>query len=171
MPPDPLTLHAPTPADGPDLHRLAVQAGGLDVNSEYAYLLWARDFGATSVIARCGGHAVGFVTGFRRPVDPSCLFVWQVAVHPDHRRQGLGVTMLDALVDRTAPTLLETTVTPSNVGSARMFERLAATRGAEVERVELFGASAFDPDHDHEPEVLFTIGPLGPPDDRARPGR
>ena len=53
-----LELAHPTVTDGPVLHELAAAAGGLDVNTRYAYLIWARDFARTTVIARRGGEPV-----------------------------------------------------------------------------------------------------------------
>ncbi|MDX5310866.1 MAG: GNAT family N-acetyltransferase, partial [Rhodococcus sp. (in: high G+C Gram-positive bacteria)] len=73
----------------------------LDVNSSYAYVLWCRDFAATSVVATAGDHeAVGFVSGYRRPEAPDTLFVWQVAVDQDQRGRGVAGRMLDSLWDR-----------------------------------------------------------------------
>src|ERR1044071_5939116 len=71
-----LRLSTPTPADGPPMWALARDAGSLDVNSRYAYLLWCRDFSASSVVARSGNRLAGFITGYRRPDSPDTLFVW-----------------------------------------------------------------------------------------------
>jgi L-2,4-diaminobutyric acid acetyltransferase len=94
----PFDLSTPTSADGPLMWGLALESGGLDVNSRYAYLLWCRDFAATSIVARSGDRLAGFITGYRRPDAPDTLFVWQVAVGPDFRRRGLASRMLDHLV-------------------------------------------------------------------------
>jgi L-2,4-diaminobutyric acid acetyltransferase len=58
----------PVLADGPHLWRLARDSRVLDLNSSYAYLLWCRDFAATSVVAKVDGNVVGFVTGYVRPM-------------------------------------------------------------------------------------------------------
>jgi diaminobutyrate acetyltransferase len=155
----PLDLRAPVIGDGLTLWSLARIAGELDVNSEYCYHLWCRDFASTSVVAWAPDAAAGFVIGFHRPLDPSCLFVWQVAVHPDHRGLGLGTDMLSHLVDRAAHTRrVEATVGPSNDASRRMFERFARRHGAPVTSSPFLDADAFT--DGHEPEVLLTIGPL-----------
>jgi L-2,4-diaminobutyric acid acetyltransferase len=71
--------------------------------------------------------------------------------------------MLDALAARVAAerglTTLETTVTPGNTASERLFASFAARHGAPVEREVLFGTEQF-PDGPHDPEVLHRIGPL-----------
>ncbi|OLT01422.1 diaminobutyrate acetyltransferase [Pseudonocardia sp. CNS-004] len=154
-----VTIGHPDVTDGVACWRLAEATGTLDVNSRYAYLLWCRDFAATSVVARRDGEVVGFVTGFRRPEEPSTLVVWQVAVDAAARGRGVAAAMLDALFDRVADVdHLEATVTPDNTGSIALFSRFAARRGAQLSRSELFGAELLG--SGHEPEILFRIGPV-----------
>ncbi len=162
--PDAVSIDRPAVADGAALWRLAKDSGTLDVNSSYSYLLWCRDFAATSAVARdADGEVVGFVTGYVRPDRPHTLLVWQVAVDAAHRGRGLAARMLDALAARVAAerglTTLETTVAPGNTASERLFASFAARHGAPVEREVLFGTEQF-PDGPHDPEVLHRIGPL-----------
>lgn len=162
----PLALGPPSVADGADLWRLAAASGTLDVNSPYAYLLWCRDFAATSVVARIAGEPTGFIIGFRRPEDPATVLVWQVAVDARRRKLGIAGRMLDHLVDRLRPlgvTHVETTVTPDNEPSGRLFLAFAQRWEAPVEQTTLFRSVDF-PDG-HQPEELYRIGPLsGRPD-------
>jgi L-2,4-diaminobutyric acid acetyltransferase len=58
-------------------------------------------------------------------------------------------------------TTVETTVTPDNDASNRLFSSFAQRHGAAVRRDVLFGAESF-PESGHQPEVLYRIGPLGP---------
>ncbi|UYP20490.1 diaminobutyrate acetyltransferase [Rhodococcus sp. Z13] len=147
-------------ADGKRLWQIARDSQVLDVNSGYAYVLWCRDFGDTSVVATDGtDRPVGFVTGYRRPEDPRTLFVWQVAVDADQRGRGIAGRMLDHLLDRLEPlgvTRLETTVSPDNDASIAMFTALARRRGTHITRTELFAPDDF-PDS-HLAEDLYTIG-------------
>lgn len=161
---DDVSIEPPAVADGAALWRLAKDSGTLDVNSSYSYLLWCRDFAATSAVARdADGEAVGFVTGYVRPDRPGTLLVWQVAVDARHRGRGLAGRLLDALAARVAAerglTALETTITPGNTASERLFASFADRHGARVEREVLFGTDRF-PDGPHDPEVLHRIGPL-----------
>lgn len=134
----------------------------LDVNTSYAYLLWARDFAASSIVATVGDHPGGFVTGYRRPDEPETLMVWQVAVDEQHRGQGLARRMLDGLVDRMADDQgvrhLETTITADNSASIALFTSFANARNAPLERTPLFEAAMFPDGHDAE--LLFRIGPF-----------
>lgn len=166
-------LRAPRIADAARLWQIADESQVLDVNSSYAYLLWCRDFAATSVVAESDGRVVGFVTGYLRPDAPGTLFVWQVAVDADQRGRGTGVAMLDWLVATvTAPghpaggavTALETTVSPDNPASIAMFASLARRRGAEMVRSALFEPDVF-PDS-HAAEDLYTISPIARKNER-----
>ncbi|MBY8866049.1 diaminobutyrate acetyltransferase [Streptomyces sennicomposti] len=159
-----VSLGRPSVADGAALWRLAKDSRTLDVNSSYSYLLWCRDFAATSVVARDAyGEPVGFVTGYVRPDRPGTLLVWQVAVDAGHRGRGLAARLLDALAARVTAeqgvTDLETTITPGNTASERLFTSFAARHGARCERDVLFATEQF-PDGPHDPEVLYRIGPL-----------
>ncbi|MFF8946244.1 diaminobutyrate acetyltransferase [Streptomyces sp. NPDC014864] len=157
-------IERPAVADGTALWRLAKDSGTLDLNSSYSYLLWCRDFAATSAVARgADGEPVGFVTGYVRPDRPDTLLVWQVAVDSARRGQGLAAKLLDTLTARVAAerglTSVETTITPGNTASERLFTSYAARHGAAVEREVLFATERF-PDGPHDPEVLYRIGPL-----------
>ncbi|MFJ5274068.1 diaminobutyrate acetyltransferase [Streptomyces sp. NPDC088358] len=168
--PEGLRIDRPEVADGAALWRIAKDSGTLDLNSSYSYLLWCRDFAGTSVVARDtadpDGLPVGFVTGYVRPERPDTLLVWQVAVDASHRGRGLAAALLDGLTAQVARERtisgVETTITPGNIASERLFTSYAARHGASVEREVLFGAGHFpnSPDGPHDPEVLYRIGPL-----------
>jgi L-2,4-diaminobutyric acid acetyltransferase len=154
-----LRFRSPRTADGPTLWALA-RANGLDENSPYAYLLWTEYFGDTTVVATTEDDdtPVGFVTAFRRPDEPSTVFVWQIGVDEDHRRRGIAGSLLDELVERCGAHDLEATVTPSNTASETLFRRFAARRDAAVTTEELFGEQLLPPGH--EAEIRFRIGRL-----------
>ncbi|GGT01322.1 MULTISPECIES: diaminobutyrate acetyltransferase [Streptomyces] len=159
-----LLIERPAPTDGAALWRLAKDSKTLDLNSSYSYVLWCRDFAATSAVARgADGEPVGFVTGYLRPDRPRTLLVWQVAVDPAHRGRGIAARLLDGLAARLTAergiTELETTITPGNTASERLFTAFAERHGARVGRELLFPADLF-PDGPHDPEVLYRIGPL-----------
>ncbi|BBC37519.1 L-2,4-diaminobutyric acid acetyltransferase [Streptomyces graminofaciens] len=159
-----LRIDRPSVADGAALWRIAKESRTLDLNSSYSYLLWCRDFAGTSAVARGrDGEPVGFVTGYVRPERPRTLLVWQVAVDERHRGRGLAAALLDALTARLGAerglTTVETTITPGNTASERLFTSFAERHSAAVEREVLFDTELF-PDGPHDPEVLYRIGPL-----------
>lgn len=171
-------LEEPTLLDGQAIHRLACLAG-LDANSPYAYLMWCRDFAATTVVARAAPTAgqqgdastlVGFVTGYVRPHQPDTYFLWQVAVDPSHQGRGLARHMLAAVgarCVRDGVRYLEATVTPDNAASRALFAAFARTHGVTEEWSPLFERAHFphpqavaDHDQGHDREELVRIGPL-----------
>ncbi|WP_415954170.1 diaminobutyrate acetyltransferase [Streptomyces sp. KLOTTS4A1] len=158
-------LDSPAVKDGAALWRIARDSKTLDLNSSYSYLLWCRDFAGTSVVARDEhGEPAGFITAYVRPERPQTLLVWQVAVDSAHRGRGLASTLLDGLVRRVAAShgirRLETTITPGNTASERLFTSFAERHGATVENEVLFSAEEFPDGSAHDPEVLYRIGPL-----------
>ncbi|MGA8114050.1 MAG: diaminobutyrate acetyltransferase [Actinocatenispora sp.] len=156
-------FRAPELSDGARLWRMASDSGTLDANTPYSYLLWCRDFAATSVVGCSGGSVITFITGYLRPEAPDTLFVWQVAVDAAHQRRGLARRSLDALVERVAQhhdvAYVEATVTPDNVPSARLFSGFARDKGAALTTNSLFSSEQFH-GGDHDEEVLYRIGPL-----------
>ena len=159
-------MEEPTIEDGASMWRIARDARVLDVNSSYSYLLWCRDFAATSVVARDErGKTFAFVTGYIRPERPGTLVIWQIAVDDHRRGRGLAGAMLDHLAARLRSRQiiqrLETTISAENEASRRLFLSFAERHGAALERELLFPARLF-PDA-HESEHLYRIGPLARP--------
>lgn len=161
---DGIQLRTPTVADGAGMWEVVKAAGTLDLNSSYLYLLLARDFADTCVVAERQGRVVGFVTGYRRPQRPEVIFLWQVGIRPEMQGHGLGKRLVAAFLrqpgaDRAS--LLETTVTPSNDASRALFRSIARELGTECHVQPCFRAGDF-PDSGHEDEELFVIGPYRP---------
>ncbi|MCA9489761.1 MAG: diaminobutyrate acetyltransferase [Myxococcales bacterium] len=157
------TLREPSIEDAGAVWQLVQDSRVLDVNSRYAYVATLRHFGSTCVVATRDDELLGFVTAYRIPDRPHVLFVWQVAVAPDSRGQGLAGRMLRWLVGRFScqgVRWIETTVTPSNTASRALFQRVAVELDAACSIVSGFGPSLLG--DGHEPEELFRIGPFHP---------
>ena len=198
-----LKLRKPRVEDGAGISALVDSSKPLDPNSTYCYLLLCRDFAETCVVAEdpAGvgmadetgrtaetgetgetGDIVGFLSGYRPPDRGDVLFVWQVAVDADTRNGGLAKRMLREVLKRPSVRgcrFLETTISPSNEPSKRLFTSLARELQARCEVSACFSESHFgSPDGgedrktdreadrgagdrgDHEAEYLFRIGPL-----------
>jgi L-2,4-diaminobutyric acid acetyltransferase len=157
-----LTLRQLKRSDGAALHELVASCPPLDLNSRYAYLLLCHHHGQTSVIAESGGTIIGAITAYIPPAQPDTLFVWQVAVASQMQGQGLGARMLDHLRQRCLARRrlrwLETTISPSNVPSHKLFTGFARRHGAGCTTATLFYASDFG-ESAHEEECLYKIGP------------
>ncbi len=157
-----IEFRTPIATDGSGVHELVSRCPPLDVNSTYCNLLQCTHFAATSVVAESAGVLSGFVSGYLLPLDPTTIFVWQVAVAPECRSQGLAVAMLSSLLSRDVcrkVTSLETSITRANHPSWQSFRALARTLGTNVvtepwlSRVTHFSSR-------HESEYLVRIGPI-----------
>lgn len=164
---DGVAVRAVMQDEGALLWELARDAGGIDLNSPYAYMMQCRNFSDTCVVAEVFGTPAGFVTAHRVPGRAHTLFVWQVAVLPEFRGLGIARRLLDGLVEQPACVgvrTLEATVTPSNRASKALFAAFAKARGAALEIRPGFVADDFPVDERHEEERLFTLHPIHPID-------
>jgi L-2,4-diaminobutyric acid acetyltransferase len=155
-------LRMPDADDGSRLNALVRVCPPLDQNSIYCNLLQCTHFRETTVVAERDGRLLGAISAYLPPDHPDTLFVWQVAVHPDARREGLGSRMLGELFTREAMRdvrYLETTVTAGNEPSKKLFEAFASSRAASVTREPLFDRERHL-DGRQDSEILLRIGPL-----------
>ncbi len=161
--PDGVAVRTAIIDEGALIWELARDAGGVDLNSPYAYMALCRNFHETCVVAEVFGTPAGFITAYRIPSRPHVLFVWQVAVLPEFRGLGIGKRMLEGLVERPACTgvrKLESTVTPNNKASEALFSAFAKARSAELDITTGFTRDDFPEDEPQEHERLFTIQPI-----------
>ncbi|MFV3077758.1 diaminobutyrate acetyltransferase [Niveispirillum fermenti] len=157
-----LRLRQPLTEDGAAIHRLIAACPPLDTNSLYCNLLQASHFADCSILAEADGRLLGWISGYRLPADPTTLFVWQVAVHPDARGLGLGRRLLSDLLARPGLAdikTMATTITPSNEASWALFRSFAKSQGAAFRHDAHFERDRHF-DGAHEAEHMVTIGPL-----------
>ncbi len=156
-------LRQPSDRDGRPVSELVARCPPLDVNSLYANLLQCTHFSDTSVVAEDeNGKPAGFVPAYRLPSLPHTLFVWQVAVDPQARGLGVGLSMLESLLERLVPRgvrFLETTISPKNAASQALFLKLFSRyRVAFTTRLLFSGDDHFGGKHDDE--ELYHAGPF-----------
>ncbi len=148
--------------DGAAIHALIESCPPLDLNSVYSYLILCKHFSETCMVAEERGEIIAFTSGYIPPATPDTLFIWQVAVGERARGRGLGKRLLGELMRRPACRKvrhLETTITPSNQASWRLFIGFAEGLDATCEDRTLFRDEHFG-EADHEPEQLLRVGPL-----------
>ena len=155
-------LRKPVVDDGRYIWELIRDVGTLDVNSSYSYLMLCKFFSDTCLVAVAGNRIVGFISAFLRPDEQATLFVWQVAVHPQHRNQRIGSTLVKSLLDSEfckGCAYVEATVTPDNRSSDSLFRGIARDLSAECCVTTCFSSESF-PESSHQPENLYRIGPI-----------
>lgn len=152
----------PTIDDGLRIWELIAACPPLDQNSIYCNCLQCSHFADTCMLAERDGDAVGWLSGYRPPASPDTLFIWQIAVHPDARGEGLGKELIETLLDSDACAgvrRIETTITAANDLSWALFKATAQSLGAPLRREPWFDRDDhFDGRHDTE--HLVRIGPF-----------
>lgn len=141
---------------------MVAESNVLDINSSYSYLMWGKYFNKSSIVAELDHELIGFVTGFLQPNSPDTLFVWQVAVAPEHRGKKLATRLIETLLERQknhGVRYLEATVTPDNIPSGRLFKGIAKKFNTDCIISECFSEEQF-PDKSHEREMTYRIGPF-----------
>ncbi len=156
---DEWVFRVPTRNDGTRVHDLIAQCSPLDENSAYCNFLQSTHFQSTCVIAERNGETVGFISAYRKPDNPSELFIWQVAVHESARGKGLAFHMLNEILTRDDLqdiTVLETTITKDNQGSWSLFKKLDKAHGERGE-VSTFLDETRHFEGKHDTEYLYRI--------------
>ncbi|BFT69446.1 diaminobutyrate acetyltransferase [Paenibacillus sp. P36] len=155
-------IRSVSPQDGQYLWQAAVDSGNLDINSAYCYIMLCKYFSETCRVAEIDGKVVGFVTAFIQPSNPENLFVWQIAVNAEHRGKGIAESLLRDLISVKMCAkirYIETTISPSNAASIRLFAKFAQDLHASIVKNDGFPSPLF-PDSKHEDEQLIVIGPI-----------
>jgi L-2,4-diaminobutyric acid acetyltransferase len=160
-----IRFRPPVVTDGAGVHRLIARCPPLDPNSRYCNLLQCTHFADSSILAECDDTPAGFISGYFEPGRDDTLFVWQVAVAPECRGEGLATRMLVRLLQRETCAdvrYLTTSITPDNSASWRTFRRVAALLGAELAAAAWLSRERhFEGRHDAE--QLVRIGPFNIP--------
>lgn len=164
---DGITMRRPTSEDGAAMWQLVKDTGVLDLNSAYLYLMMGRYMGGTCIVAeqkiKGKTQMLGFVMGFIPPHKRDTYFLWQVGVSSAARGKGLATRMIRQLLKMPACQhirRIETTITPSNTASRKLFQGVARRLNAPLKVQSGFDKSIFPPGAAHESEDLFLIGPF-----------
>jgi len=153
-----IILRKPIKNDANYIYKLVQDTKVLDINSEYLYLLQSTHFADNCIVATVEEKIVGFVSGYIKPNHPDRLFIWQVGVESDYRGNDIAGKMLRGLLaydNHYAISIIETTISPSNKASQRVFEKLAQELDATLDKSRFFEIEDFT--YAHEEEILYTI--------------
>lgn len=163
-----MRITVPSAEDAAAVYQLVRSCPPLEPNTCYAYLLLCSHFADTGVVAKDEQGVAGFIAAYRPPTHPDAVFVWQIGVSDRARGQGLGLRMLNHLFARLQTAgvrYLESTVTPSNTASRKLFGAFARTHNVSCDVTEGYPATLFGAG-EHEAEELFRIGPI---DEKIQP--
>lgn len=156
-----IRFRPPVAEDGAALNELVARCPPLDTNSVYCNLLQCTDFADTSIAADDNGRLIGFASGYRPPLRPDTLFVWQVALEDAYRGRGIAKAMLTHLFERLQPQgvrCIETTISPGNQASESLFRSLFRTLNLSCQTRLLFGREQHFGGR-HDDEVLYRAEP------------
>lgn len=150
----------PESYDGVNVFELIKTCKPLDENSLYCNLLQCSHFRNTSLVAEINDQLAGFISAYRLPEHADTLFIWQIAVHPAFRGNGLAPRMLHTLLQRLSGIrYVHTSITEDNKASWQTFRRLALDLGADIHIRMLFDRERHF-DNRHDSEQLVEIGPF-----------
>lgn len=159
-------LREPVAEDGPAVHRLISASPPLDTNSLYCNLLQCTHFSGTCVVAEQNNTVVGYASAYLLPDQSHTLFIWQIAVDESVRGQGLAKRMLLDILRRPKceqVNYIETTISPGNTASWRLFRSLAEDLNATCSERTLFDRQThFDGQHPDETllQISSEFGPF-----------
>jgi L-2,4-diaminobutyric acid acetyltransferase len=150
----------PTKKNGSAVEKLIKRCPPLDLNSTYHYLIQSYYFNRTCSVAFDGEKIVAFVSGFIKPTNKNCLFIWQVAIDEDYRGKGLGIELIEFLLNQNKEVnTIETTITKNNIASRRMFQKIVEKYETRMSEETLFDKEE-DFSNEHDSEMLITISPI-----------
>ena len=84
-----------------------------------------HELGSLALVAERSGNTLGILLAFRNLDEPCRAYVHLVAVHPDHRRRGIGTVLYQALEERCLNlgcTVLRATAAVHNEAATRFHE-------------------------------------------------
>ena len=157
-----ILFRKPEISDAYSIWKLIKESPPLDLNSLYCYLIICTHFADTSIIAEDSDGICGFISAYILPDSDNILFVWQVVVKKEKKRQGIANTMLQSLLRRKHKKViqyLETTVNPSNKASGALFYAIAKSLNTKCHEGVFFAEKDFG-NQAHEDEILYRIGPF-----------
>lgn len=150
----------PTKKNGSAVAKLIRCCPPLDLNSTYHYLIQSHYFNQTCSVAFQGEKVIAFVSGFINPANKNCLFIWQVAIDESFRGKGLGIELIEFLLDQNKDVnTIETSITKNNIASRRMFQKIVKKYEATMYEEILFDKHE-DFSNEHESEILVTISQI-----------
>ncbi|WP_419767308.1 diaminobutyrate acetyltransferase [Arcobacter sp.] len=155
-----IMIRKPEKSDAIQIYDLVKESKVLDLNSEYLYLLQSTHFSSTCAVALHEEKVIGFVSGYLKPDENNSLFIWQVAVDGKYRGNDIAGRLIMNIIKRDFLDVekIYTTVSPSNISSIKVFEKVAKGLNTKMTSSTFFEKNDFK--NSHEDETLYEIGPF-----------
>ncbi len=102
---------------------------------DYLYWILSNYYQSSCFVCEKSDRLIGFVSGLPS-VDQSSVFIWQICVHPDYRRQDVANTLLRMLHEASEKNgfhHLQLSITRENSTSLRMFKKFSAENSLTIE--------------------------------------
>ena len=120
-----VTIRQPADSEFIAIRDLCAECPPLEVYPVHLYRIMLCYWGNTCLLAEQDGLAVGFVQGlFSQTASAKTYFLWQIAVHPKNRKQGVGQCLLRAIettVRHAGGLFIHATIDPENKPSRALF--------------------------------------------------
>jgi L-2,4-diaminobutyric acid acetyltransferase len=124
-----------TPSDFAEVLNIVQQSDKISHHTSYTYWVALRAWPDLFLVAELDGEIVGFAFGLRAAEQPHQVFLWQIAVDPEHQRLGIGELLLHTLIARAARSgalELTTTISIDNGPSNALFRKIALAIGSKL---------------------------------------
>ena len=127
---------------------------------------WFRDFGGTSLVADApDGSPRGFLLGYRSPARPDEAILHLLGVDPNHRRRGLGRSLVDAFATDAAAagaSVVRAVAWPDDPIAIAFFRAVGFVPEAGSGSQRLYGVPAYaDFEADGEDRAVFLRSLVG----------
>ena len=155
-----LTLRHPTEADQPRVVRVVDDWFAGRRVRHLVVRAWFRHVASTSWIADdAAGQPVGFAIGYRSQDHPDEAVLHLVAVHPGHRRRGIGRALVESFLADVSATRVSTVTAlawPGEPGAIAFFRALGFRPDDGPGSQNLYGTPAW-PDYESagEDRIVF----------------
>ena len=118
----------------------------------YVYWMLERYLSKTCKVAEKDNKVVGFVSGMP-DIERQVVFIWQLCVDKELRKQGIATGLLDALFQEARDmdyNYIELSITDSNNISQSFFQKYAEKKGLKLKEID-------EKEFGENKEIIFQI--------------
>jgi len=143
--------------DAPVLRKLASLCPPLDLHTPYTYWLLTFMYNDTCFILEVDDKIAGFITSV---YSKNTLFIWQIGILPEFRRQGLSTALLKQVftkADELGITKINVSIAEDNQSSNGSFQAFCREHGFTMQKASVAEITDLITPEFKEKEVVFEI--------------